>query len=359
MNNKPVIVFMLGLLPVVCSFGGEKPGLTVRGSLQSDAAGWYRYDTPTESAFSFAGATMLTLDILTPPSKTAKVEALADLYQLYGGYAASAAASPQAAASMIVPGKAPLLLDLRMLYGALYLPWADVTLGRQIVNYGKGTLFSPLDAFTTVNLFELSFKRSGSDIAMVSVPLGDMAGIDAVTGFPIGNNDYASAGRAFGTVAGWDVSVAGIYRHRSRQGIAGIAFKGDLIAGVTGEAVVRYDRAAHRMSAEAMAGVDYSVNTAWLFGAEYYFRQRGVSNIASDKHNVSVTTRYLINDLMSIALTAIGALPSQKGIVMLQYSWNMMQNVNTIWYGRVYRIEDPNSTTLPDGEAGVRIVISF
>jgi hypothetical protein len=245
-----------------------------------------------------------------------------------------------------------------MLYGALYLSWADITLGRQIVNYGKGTLFSPIDVFSSVNLLELSFKRSGSDIAMAAIPVGDLSGVDIVTEFPVGSADYSTSLRWFTTIGGWDLSAAGIYRHRSREAIGGLAFKGDLIVGLTGEAVVNYEREGDDLTAEAMAGIDYSVRNTWFFLAEYYYRQRDSGHPIYGQHNLFGSLQYIINDLMSVSAVAVGALPEKNMLATLQYSWNMLQSVTTILYCRYYRFDNPGVPP-PQGEIGTRVTISF
>ena len=345
------------LAVAVAAISGASSGLTTHGELQFDASGWYRDADGIDSALSFAGMNMLTLNVKTLQLKTAKVEGLVDIYQVYGEYAGLLQGTAAAPAALL-PGRAPILADLRMLYGALYLPWADITLGRQVINYGKGTLFSPLDVFSSVNLLELSFKRSGSDIAMASFPVGDLSGIDAVTEFPIGSSDYASAVRGFTTLGGWDLSAVGIYRHRSREGICGMAFKGDLVVGVTGEVAARYQRGSGELSAEAMTGIDYSIRNTWFLAAEYYYRQRAAGHPMYGRHNLFGSIQYIINDLMNVSLVAIGVLPEGNILATVQYSWNILQSVSTALYLRYYHFESFGNL-LPQGEAGTRVTISF
>jgi hypothetical protein len=346
------------LVMVTGSMSATPSGLTTHGSLQFDASGWYRESDGIDSALSFAGMNMLTLNVKTPLLKTAKVEGLIDVYQVYGEYAGLVQGTSDSPALSLFSGRTPILADLRMLYGALYLPWADITLGRQIVNYGKGTLFSPLDVFSSVNLLELSFKRSGSDIAMAAFPVGDLSGIDVVTEFPAGTGDYASLLRGFTTLGGWDLSAVGIYRHRSREGIGGVAFKGDLLVGVTGEVAARYRRDSGDVSVEAMAGVDYSVKNTWFFSAEYNYRGRDNGHPMYGTHNLFGSVQYIINDLMTASLVVVGVLPEENVLATVQYSWNILQSVSTVLYLRYYKFENFGSL-LPQGEAGTRVTISF
>jgi hypothetical protein len=338
------------------SISGES-GLVVHGSLQTDASAWYQKNDKIDSAVSFAGINMLTLEVKTSQLKQAKVEGMLDIYQLYGKNAEYFyAALPQSIASST--GDTPIMIDLRTLYGAFYLPWADVTVGRQIVNYGKGMLFSPLDAFSTVNLLELSFRRSGSDIAMAAIPVGDLSGVDIVTEFPIEDRDYASAVRGFTTFGGWDLSAVGIYRHRTREVTGGIAFKGDLEVGVTGEFVTHYDHNNSDIRFEAMTGIDYSIHNTIFFSTEYWYRSDKEPSVFYGEHNLFGSVQYIINDLMSVSAVIISALPEEHVLATFQYQYNILQSVDTQWFLRYYHLENLGSM-VPEGEAGVRAVISF
>jgi hypothetical protein len=359
-NASKLFMFAVGVALGSCSIAvaADRSGLTAYGMLRFDASGWVRSLDRSDSAVCFAGMNMLTLNVTSQHLKTAKVEGALDIYQLYGVYSMLQSGAAGDHVTSLLSGRASLFADLRTLYAALYLPWADVTLGRQIVNYGKGMLFSPLDVFSSVNLVELSFRRSGSDIVMVSVPLGDLSGIDAVTELPTGKGDHTSSVRGFVTVAHWDLSVAALYRHRAREASGGVAFKGDLIAGITGELVTHYDRDMQKWRFEAMGGADYSIGRTVMFAAEYLYRNGGAQHPVYDRHNIFGTVQYRINDLMSLSLVLLGALPKENGLATLQYSWNLLQSVTTIFYLRYYHL-DGFRDILPGGEGGVRVEVSF
>lgn len=343
-------------LQVVRSVSGAS-GLTVHGSLQADASGWYQDKNQIDSAVSFAGVNMLALEVKTSQLKMAKIEGMLDIYQLYGKNAEYLYGAMPAAVTSFT-SDAPIKLDLRTLYGALYLPWADVTIGRQIVNYGKGMLFSPLDVFSTVNLLELSLKRSGSNIAMAAIPIGDLSGVDVVSEFPVGDNDYASSVRGFTTIKGWDFSTVGIYRHQSQKVTGGIAFKGDLEVGVTGELVAHYGFETDKIRFEAMTGVDYSFQNRVFLTTEYWYRSEETSFPIYGEHNLFGSVQYVINDLTSVSMIVIAAIPEKHTLATLQYQYNILQSVDTQWFLRYYHLKSPGET-VPDGEAGVRVVISF
>lgn len=361
MTVKPAFrkIVCTGLLCGGLIAGGAlgRSGLVVHGYMQADASAWYQENDNIDSAVSFAGVNMLTLEVKTSQLKQAKVEGMLDIYQPYG-ITANYLIDSLSMKIASLTGESPVKIYPRTLFGAFYFPWADVTIGRQIVNYGKGMLFSPLDVFSTVNLLELSFRRSGSDIAMAAIPIGDLSGVDVVTELPMGDRDYASSVRGFTTLGGWDLSAVGIYRHRTQEVTGGIAFKGDLEVGVTGELVTHYDRENSDIRFEAMTGIDYSIRNTFFFTTEYWYRSGSESSVFYREHNLFGSAQYIINDLMSVSALIISAFPEKHILGTIQYQYNILQSVDTQWYLRYYHLGNLGGM-VPEGEAGVRAVISF
>lgn len=97
----------------------------------------------------------------------------------------------------------------------LALPFADVTLGRQAITFGKAYFWNPLDVFLAFDptAFDRDYKR-GVDALKVDVPIGDFSGITlvGVLGRPDGGHaGYRSAGvlRVFTNFLNWDFAVQG------------------------------------------------------------------------------------------------------------------------------------------------------
>jgi hypothetical protein len=120
--------------------------------------------------------------------------------------------------------RATLFLDRANV--TLALPWADVTVGRQAITFGKTYFWNPLDVFLAFDprQFDRDYKP-GVDALRVDVPLGAFAGVSVIgaagrtlDAFGRFTDDgtlaatwFGSAvlGRAFATVRGWDVAVQG------------------------------------------------------------------------------------------------------------------------------------------------------
>jgi hypothetical protein len=67
-------------------------------------------------------------------------------------------------ASLLLGADGPVLsFELKKLYLSVHTPVADVSAGRMIINYGRGTAFSPVDLFSSLDDSGLKLGRTGSD----------------------------------------------------------------------------------------------------------------------------------------------------------------------------------------------------
>jgi hypothetical protein len=373
--NKLIKTFLL-LVPFAAITPAEPSqdkGLDVWGVLQNDLMVTEDYHKAFKEQFDFAGSNMLTLNAKNKQNKYGKVEASADLILLYGTYADLYAAYPSQAFITAPGAVAPVILDVRKLYGELYLPFADVSVGRQIINFGQGMVFSPIDVFTSVNLFELAFRRRGSDVARVKVPLGDLSGLDIVGKLNSRKQGATGAIKGYTNIKGFDLSATGIYRGDLKEGITGICFKGDAFLGVYGELVEHWRDGGSR-NFVAMLGADYSIASTWYFAAEYLynemplapdsaslalFSQTGSLNFS--RHYGFALARYTINEIMNVSVNAIGDIPHKSAIFTGQYFYNVLQNTNLTVYGRYYYGSFDNflPKSSPELQYGLRVEIKF
>ena len=106
------------------------------------------------------------------------------------------------------------------------LSWADITVGRQAITFGKAYFWNPLDIFLPFDprQFDRDYK-AGVDAVRVDIPLGSFTGINliSVAGRELDSSGefiddgtldaswYGSAllGRVFTTWKGWDLALQG------------------------------------------------------------------------------------------------------------------------------------------------------
>jgi len=261
---------------------------------------------------------------------------------------------------LFVQGNTPVLLDIRKLYLSMYLPFADITLGRQIINYGKGVVFSPIDVFSTVDIANINFERHGSDVAVVKIPFSYLSGLDIVTELPRKDHEYSSEVRGYFAAFGFDVALNTIYKHRSQELIAGLSFKGDAFFGMYGEIVEHLVNDFSDKYFEGMLGLDYSIDNTYIFTTEYYYKNSNIKN-EWGKHNLFFSFQYVINDLINVSAHTIGSDVGgndQMLMYMGQCNYNILQNVNLITYAR-YFSHKKDVKNIPDLEYAVRVEVKF
>ena len=324
---------------------GADSGLRFRGSMYADLGAIHTVREGVSDDLDFNGVSRFSLDMESVGRRHGKVEGLLDLVMPYGVAAArftDAAGELADSASggmweLLSAGGAPVLVDLRKLYLSIYLPFADITMGRRIVNFGKGMVFSPIDVFSTVEVLDITFRRRGSDIVNARIPLGPLSGLDLTAGLPGLDNSYAAAARAFAVLGGWDISAVAMYRDagesmREDKVSGGVSAKGDIEIGVYGEMVGHHGLDSRENAVEVMAGADYSLRREWFFTVEYLYRDPVPQDELWGTHNAFGSLRYVINDLMNVSISAIAASEPDAVIGSLQYFYNVLQNVDVTLY---------------------------
>ena len=261
---------------------------------------------------------------------------------------------------LFVYGNTPVLLDIRKLYVSVYLPFADISLGRQIINYGKGLVFSPIDVFSTVDVTNINFERHGSDVTAIKIPFSFLSGLDLITELPRKNHEYSTAVRGYFNTIGFDFALNTIYKHKAQELIAGLSFKGDAFFGVYGELVEHFANDFADKYFEGMLGLDYSIDNTYIFTTEYYYKNSNIQN-EWGKHNLFLSFQYVINDLMNVSTHVIGSdigQDNQMVIYMGQFFYNILQNVDLITYARYFSYKN-DLDIVPDLEYAVRVEVKF
>ncbi|HUX14278.1 MAG TPA: hypothetical protein VMW87_14715 [Spirochaetia bacterium] len=343
----------------------QSGGLDLSGSLSNDMVLLQNLDggapgatAPGLSNPSVGGFSKFTLNFVNRNRSSAKVEGSVALSLLYGAYSDAyiAALSSQLGPSysqvvtLLTSNGAAFNLDLRKLYLSVYTNLMDISVGRQIINYGVGTLFSPIDAFSTPTLSDLNYERSGSDVVRLQLPFGDVSGVDAVTTVSDSLSGLTSAVKLYTNIADYDVGAVGLYRGADREFIAGIDFKGDLVLGIHGEAVQHFLYDSRKSFFEGMFGADYSFGGKLFLSAEYYYNgdpatpgSLGPTAVASarrlflNEHYLYSDVRYLLNELSSVGVSGVFDLSAGSLLGTAQYAYNIAQNADLLAYVRYFR----------------------
>jgi hypothetical protein len=286
----------------------------------------------TDRDFLYAGVTSLRLDATGGDRESSKVEASVLISMVDGDIAMTA-------------------FELKKLYLSVYTHLADLSAGRMVINYGRGTVFSPVDLFSYVDTSDLGLGRTGSDAVRVLFPSGDFSGIDLVATMGEVGWDGTAGGRFYGNAAGLDFGVScfgdGLYDGNGDL-VAALDLKGDLELGISAEAVARIPFASWSPDvSEAvysiMLGADYSLGGEWFFDAEYLLNLRAGSVYAAglfrSEHNMFASVSWKPDELTALDLRCIGV-PAEGALqAALSLSRNIAAGANLAAY-LVYRRGD-------------------
>jgi hypothetical protein len=166
------------------------------------------------------------------------------------------------------------VLSVERLYVDFYLPFMDIRVGRQTVQWGSALFTNPTDPFPEVLLAEPWRPRQGINAVRVNIPLGADGDLNAV----VATSDLFDAIRAAGKLRfnadGTDFAVVGSYRsdggvQGKGDGLVGLDFRGTLGVGWWVEAAMHLDDGIYE---EVAVGLDYSfpVLQNLIIAAQYY-----------------------------------------------------------------------------------------
>ena len=351
-------------------------GLELSGNLLGDAS---VLQTAFESPMGVSpGAfSQLTVNIVNRNRQFAKVEGSGIVTVWTGAYAGLAAAQAAGTGFFLAAapdGSAAVTVELRKLYLAIFTPLADISMGRQIINFGVGTLFSPIDAFTVPLLSDLNYVRTGSDVVRVDAQFNDVSGLEAVSTVAGSLSGLSSALKLYTNVFDFDLAGVGMYRGARNEALAGAYFKGDLELGVYGEAVQHFIYSPWQMYFEGMLGADYSIEKTYFFTLEYYYNGNPASpgslaplDLANapalflNQHYLYFMTRWQITDLLGLSGSVIWDISASVVLPTLQLTYNVVQNANLTIYGRYFSgdIRSGAAWPGPDFQYGVEAEVSF
>ncbi len=351
-------------------------GLELGGSLLADASA---LQTAFESPVGITpgGFSQLTITMVNRNRQFAKVEGEGILTLWAGAYAPLAASQGSSTGLFTAStpnGSTAMTVEIRKLYLAVFTQLADVSLGRQIINFGVGTLFSPIDAFTVPLLSDLNYVRTGSDVVRLDAQLNDVSGLEAVSTVAGSQQGLSSAFKAYTNLLDFDIAGVGLYRGSRNEALAGAYFKGDLELGVYGEAVQHFLFSSEQSWFEGMLGADYSIEKTWFFTLEYYYNGNPASPgslafqdlvnapaLFLNQHYLYLMSRWQPTELLGISASIIWDISAQIVLPTLQLSYSVAQNANLVVYGRYFSgdIRSGGPWPGPDFQYGLELAVSF
>lgn len=375
-DSRPRIAAGAGLVPaaVLALFLAAASGTaqdhswTLGGSLTQQAYA-AAAETGTSLDWSYGSTTTLEAN-LRARGPVLRAEFSAEAALLTG-----ASAEAFAAAAAAVPSSVPTdtlyapadLTDAETVLAArvrtAYIKWTaegfSLTAGRQIVNYGKGTAWSPADLFTERDYSGLSVARRGSDALRLTVPLGALSLAEAVAAPASDPSEgtYAlrAAGLVFGTLEG---SLVGAWDGGADAWIGGGDLKFDLSwISFHGDAAYSVPGAGGAGDLRAVLGFDTSFGD-FVLGAEYYYNGAyGTDPLFPGAHNAYTALSWSAADYHTLALSALADLEAGLFAATLTWAWDLAQNGGLTTYLRLSN--GRAGTESWSGQLGAQLEVKF
>ncbi len=308
----------------------------------------------SDSSFGYDGVTSFELDAIGGDLQHAKVEASVIFKLFYGdstGKINSAIAGSTDSNSQAIviadSNGAALAAEIKKLYLSVFTQYVDISLGRMIINYGRGAVFSPVDLFATVDITDIDLGRIGTDAARFLIPAGAVSGIDLMTTLAATVDEFTTGGRVFGNIHGWDFGLSAFRDGRDTTSGAedwvlsfGLDFKGDAILGIYGEALVSIPWESGAALPDntvwsVMGGVDYSISGEWFFNLEYLLNTGNESYRSGTfraDHNLYASVLWKINEATSLAANSIINIQEEACQGIFSFSRNIASNTALLGY---------------------------
>ncbi|MFC1492760.1 hypothetical protein ACFL6O_02275 [candidate division KSB1 bacterium] len=268
--KKTVLVLLASIFCIILISGTAMSQLTFRGYLENRF-----FTTVLNNDFS---PDNLENSLRTGNYNRARIIAEKDVsenssltlavdYFTYHGYLLQFLRDP-GAVSDSSPTTAGERISIDRAYMRLYFKRADVTIGKQLVFWGRSFLWSPFDVFNRINFLEPREEKSGVNAVKITIPTGDLSSIETV---------YEAGEKIKDSRAGvrmlfnWQrTDFAGTVIHNAtenfRQDIIGFDFKTDLLILTFSGEFARYSD--NPVVSGAFVPVDYY---KFVIGADYSF----------------------------------------------------------------------------------------
>lgn len=254
-------------------------------------------------------------------------------------------------------------------YVKLYSQSANLTVGKQRIAWGSGTIWNPTDVF---NPFVMSFavkeeETTNVEALRLEAPLGSAGGLDAYL------SKTKKGLRAKTTHGLFDIALS--YVDLGDNGFQlGFDSSGDFMsAGVRTELVLK-SPAGSNAYIQSVLGMDYTLDNGVGLNFEYFFNGLGKKN--KDNYdwanlaagNISqlgmdylfISANKIIDELTQVRCSLIGNLDDMSYLIYPQYSRNISQNVDLNLEGMWLAGPDGSEyNTAMTNVAMARVIYSF
>ncbi len=313
----------------------------------------YLTETDVSTDTFYLGRSTLRLNFVTKNTEFAKLDLSVDFNIFYGVYNNF---FPLWTNVIKLNDETVFTIDIRKLYLMVKYGILDFYSGRQLVKFGEGYIFNPLNMFSKIDFADINFTRIGIDALRAKIQVSDTGYFENVF-IPKTNlqeNEFAT--RLGFTLVGWDVSTVGYYRKKFDWLSLGFSFKGDIVLGLYGEFLYNYTKNENKRCYSYMFGTDYSLKEKFVFRVEYTHNSFNINNFAQEEilflpnypfisqQYVVIQFNFLYSLIDNINLSYVTNLQTNANFLVLSYQRNLLHSVNL---STTLRYTNKNFSSIP------------
>jgi len=290
----------------------------------------YTGDTQNDRYAAYMGLSVLDLGIDARPSDLLRVR----------GELEFAFTHPDTTS---LPGMGGIDLASINTLNATFTPGrTKITVGRFLPRWGVCSVFRPLDLFAPQLYFLNAMSFKGIDGISVKYYLSDLSSFEILE-VPASQLRYGTtASNAQFHTGTFDYNLIFLYDGASTDKVLGLAFKGDLILGVSGELYYRFRDSMDYLSQDsvfkASVGLDYSFAKYFFVSAGFFYDESGKADYRDyaqldPTSRMTLGTQYLESSFvfrsftdMTIGLGSIFNLDDKSFILYPYYQNEIFEN---------------------------------
>jgi len=165
-------------------------------------------------------------------------------------------------------------LSIHRLFVDLTLPFADIRIGQQNVQWGSANFINPIDPFPELLITDPSRPRSGQLALRAQIPFGDgereLSGVDVIISTNASYERIQGAMKSTVHIGSSDLSGAFFYPGPGQPTRLGIDLKSDAVVGLFAEGTIGLGEDS---TPEIALGLDYSFPVLYslVVGAQFYY----------------------------------------------------------------------------------------
>jgi hypothetical protein len=254
----------------------------------------------------------------------------------------------------------------------------ELSAGRQRINWGINTVWTPNDIFNTYNFFDFDYEeRPGSDGIRLAYSPNGFTTVEVA--YKAGRNKYEHIGAGIYRFNKWNYDIQLLTGLLNTDWVLGGGWAGNLgDAGFKGETSLLLpviEREQQKWGLLSTLSIDYAFDNNWYGNASFLYNQSGVNTLNSIEgfYTTRLTLRNLmpfqyswcmlvnkaITPIFGVNMASIYSPASQALIAVPSISYSLADNWDLLFTGQLFFAEQNNRYTTLGNAFFMRIKWSY